>query len=322
MNPYVGNSAQLCGVERHRIEGGRGDGLEILEVTNGRGLEMMLCPGRNNDILRLRADGINLGFFSPCGYAHPAYFDNRGDNFLKNFTAGYMTTCGFENVGTPNNDGGEALGLHGSIGNTPCEQYSYEEKDDEIVVRSITSDEFLFKRKWKLKRTICVSKKEKSFSVTDRIANTSMTEQPLEVLYHQNMGYPLLDEDSVLEINSSEVVPRNEHAREDLENWMKLEKPDPAYEERCYYHFFKDSEARISLYQPKLKLRLTQTYDPKVLGYFTEWKMMGVREYVLGLECGNCTPDGRELVRKAGNLVMVKPGEEKFYTFKITIDHK
>ena len=55
------------------------------------------------------------------------------------------------------------------------------------------------------------------------------------------------------------------------------------------------------------------TFDTKELTCFTEWKMMGEKEYVLGLEPGNCTPDGRDVMRKKGMLEFLKPDEEKVH---------
>lgn len=57
-----------------------------------------------------------------------------------------------------------------------------------------------------------------------------------------NMGYPLLDEDSVITIPSAEVLPRDDHAAEDIANWMHMEKPQAGYQERCYYHKFPDGK--------------------------------------------------------------------------------
>jgi hypothetical protein len=37
--------------------------------------------------------------------------------------------------------------------------------------------------------------------------------------------------------------------------------------------------------------------------------MMGKRDYVLGLEPGNCTPDGRDVMRKNGTLKFLAPDE-------------
>ena len=60
------------------------------------------------------------------------------------------------------------------------------------------------------------------------------------------------------------------------------------------------------------------TFDKRTLDWFVEWKMMGVGEYVLGLEPANCTPDGRKVMRENGTLKFVAPGEE--YKTKITFE--
>ena len=59
------------------------------------------------------------------------------------------------------------------------------------------------------------------------------------------------------------------------------------------------------------------TYNAEELDGFVEWKMMGVRDYVLGLECGNCYPDGRNVMREKGMLKFLKPGEKKTYSVRI-----
>ena len=99
MNPYIGHPTQLSGVEEHRLVGGKGDGMRLYEVRNGKGLEMTLSPDRNGDIPRLFCNGINLSYFSPCGYVAPAYYDKTGSNWLQSFTAGFLTTCGLQAVG-------------------------------------------------------------------------------------------------------------------------------------------------------------------------------------------------------------------------------
>ena len=45
--------------------------------------------------------------------------------------------------------------------------------------------------------------------------------------------------------------------------------------------------------------------------------MMGEHEYVLGLEPGNCTPDGRDINRRDGILKFVNPGERYNTNVKI-----
>ena len=317
MNPYIGHDSQVYGIEEHRLVGGKGDGMRLLEINNGKGAELTVVLDRCADISRLRYKGVNLSYFSPCGYVAPAYYDAAGANWLKSFTAGYLTTCGLQAVGSPCTDEGEELPLHGSIANMPAEQVYWLEEEGELVVYATIRDEGIFAPKLRMSREIRVSLRSNEFSIQDTIENTGDTRQPFEILYHMNMGYPMLDEDSILEIPSAEVLPRDEHAAEDIGNWMHMMKPEAGYVERCYYHKFPDRNGKAGIYQPKLGKGLEITFDAEELDGFVEWKMMGVRDYVLGLECGNCYPDGRDVMRQTGMLKFLEPGEKKAYQVKV-----
>ena len=94
------------------------------------------------------------------------------------------------------------------------------------------------------------------------------------------------------------------------------------YQEECFYHTFADQNGTASIYQPKLGVGLEMSFDAKELDAFVEWKMMGVRDYVLGLECGNCYPNGRKDMRESGMLKFLQPGEKKEYRVKIKIIEK
>ena len=319
MNSYIGHDSQYYGIEEHKLVGGKGDGMRLLEIRNGAGIEATISLDRNADISRLSYKGINLGYFSPCGYTAPAFYESKGADWLNTFTAGFLTTCGLQAVGSPCNDQGEDLPLHGSIGNTPASEAVWYEEDNNLIVKTKTSDEHIFGRKLRLMRTYTCPIGGNYFSFTDVIENRGDKEEPFEVLYHMNMGYPLLDEDSIVKIDSSGVAPRDDHAAEDISNWMNMEKPTAGYQERCYYHTMKSSEGKAEIFQPKLNVGLSIDYDAKELDCFTEWKMMGVRDYVLGLEPGNCYPDGRDVMREKGLLKFLKPGESKKYTVKISM---
>lgn len=324
MNPYIGHSTQISGVEEHRLIGGKGDGMRLYLVNNGKGMELTVLPDRNGDISRLRCNGVNLSYMSPCGYVAPAYYNAAGSNWLSSFTAGFLTTCGLQAVGSPCVDEGEELPLHGSIANTPCERSYFEEDGEKIHLHFLTKDEVIFGRKLTLHRMINVSKLTNKFTITDEIENTGDRIEPVEILYHMNMGYPLLDEDSIVTIPAHEVLPRDDHAAEDIENWMHMEKPTKGYQERCYYHKFADGKGFAGIFQPKLDMGVEISFNAEELDGFVEWKMMGIRDYVLGLECGNCYPDGRDVMRKTGMLKFLEPGMRKNYhvTIEVKSDRK
>lgn len=99
MNSYIGHPSQLSGVEEYRLIGGKGDGMRLLQVRNGLGLEFTVSADRAADITRLSYEGVNYSYISPSGYVAPAYYDQQEFGFLKSFTCGFLTTCGLSNIG-------------------------------------------------------------------------------------------------------------------------------------------------------------------------------------------------------------------------------
>ena len=308
MNKYVGNELQIYGVEEMRLTGGKGDGMRILQVRNASGLEFCVSLDRCGDISKLLLKGTNFGYFAPCGYVSPKYYDNKGAGFLKSFTAGFFTTCGLNAVGSPCTDNGEELPLHGTISNTPCENYSHYIENDEIHIKLTVRDASLFGDKYLLEREYICPVNKNEIRLCDTIKNIGSNDIPLEILYHCNMGYPLLSENAKVSVPSREVLPRNDHAKEGIENCLVMEKPQKGYEEKCYYHKM-TGKTSVSITNPDIKKGVTISYDIKELPCFTEWKMMGEYEYVLGLEPGNCYPDGRDVMREKGMLKILKPDE-------------
>ena len=55
-NPYIGHEAQLWGVEEVRLQGGKGDGMRLLNVYNGAGLRY-IAPAGTVDL------GFSVRFF-------------------------------------------------------------------------------------------------------------------------------------------------------------------------------------------------------------------------------------------------------------------
>lgn len=308
INKYIGHPSQLFGVQETRLAGGKADGMKMLEIRNGKGLEFAVSLDRCADIPYLFYKGNSMAYIAPCGMVSPKYYDKNGTGFLKSFTAGFLTTCGLTAVGNPCIDNGEELPLHGNISNVPAEQYSYTTEDDCIKITAVIRDASLFGHKLELVREYCCGLNNNILTLTDRIKNIDCKETPYMVLYHCNFGYPLLHENAKLSISSTNVVPRDAHAAEDLDTWNKLIEPSNSFVEQCYYHTFEDTPM-ISIENPDISTKMEMTFDRSTLDRFIQWKMMGEGEYVLGLEPANCYPDGRTVMREKGILKFLKPGE-------------
>ena len=59
---YLGNPDQIRGVEECYLLEGKADGVRIMRVRNGLGLEVTVCPDRCADITRVIFKGDNMGY--------------------------------------------------------------------------------------------------------------------------------------------------------------------------------------------------------------------------------------------------------------------
>lgn len=309
MNKYIGNELQLYGVEEMRLVGGRGDGMRILNVHNANGLEFVVSLDRGGDITRLSAEGTNYGYMSANGYVSPKYYDKDG-GFCYAFTAGFFTTCGLTAVGPDCVDDGERVAQHGTLSYIPCDNVIHYIEDDAIHIKLTLHDAGLFTYKLVLEREYICPLYENVVYLKDRVKNVGSKTTPLEILYHCNMGYPLLSENAKVTIPSEEITPSNEHSKKGVGECFVMEKPQGDYEEMVYFHKVSGKPC-ISIENPDIGKGLNIKFDTKELKYFTQWKMMGEVDYVLGLEPGNCLPKSRAQMREEGKLEFISPGEER-----------
>ena len=316
---YVGNTDQLMRVKRMRMQDGKADGVQMLDVCNRSGLHFDVNLSRGMDIPYLDFNGENIGFISPCGVVAPTYFDDKGLGFLKSFTAGFMTTCGLKLAGAPCEYEGAAYGLHGNVSHTPAEEVSYRivEADVPYVkIEGTVRDSVIFGDKLALHRELRCYYKERRIEIADRVVNEGYTRARHMILYHCNIGYPMLTPKSEVFIPSAEVKPRSEHAREGLADWMKPEQSTPGYEEMCYYHKLRaaaDHRAHVAVFNPELDFGIEIEIDPSTLDHFVQWKMMGARDYCMGLEPGNATIDGIADAVQNGSMKYLEPQQSVEY---------
>lgn len=323
---YVGDLTQIFGVKEYTLTGGKSQGVRAVDVKNGTGLEFTVLPDRCMDIAWLSYKGINFSYISKTGIVSPQYYNEAGFNFLRSFYAGFLTTCGLRNVGTPCVENGESFGLHGRISNTPAENvYSgIEWCDDKPVVRirGRMREARVFGENMILEREIVCRCGENKFTIEDRVENYGFVEEPLMILYHFNLGYPLLQESAVLFAPTWEVRPRDEEAQKGIENYTRFQKPTPGYNEQVFYHDLRcddNGNTCVALINDKLELGVAIRFNKNELFNFTQWKMMGEGEYVLGLEPCNCYVCGREESKKKGTIEYLKPGEIRKFKIEVEI---
>jgi len=119
-----------------------------------------------------------------------------------------------------------------------------------------------------------------------------------------------------------EVIPRDDVAAPGLEDHTRFQSPTPGYAEQVFFHQMRaesDGFVKVALVNESLKLGLQLRYRQRELTEFTQWKQMGWGIYTLGIEPGNCRPEGRVVARERDALVELAPGEEVNYQVELSV---
>jgi len=319
---------QLGGVRMVTLADGPERGVRAADVRSGEGFYCTVLLDRGMDLGPAEYRGIPLAWVSPTGPVAPSFYEPQGIGWLRTFHGGLLTTCGLTQAGEPDVDSGEELGLHGRVSSIPARQVNYggHWQGDEYIfwIEGQVREVSVFGHDLRLTRRISARLGEPRLTIEDRVENVGYTPAPHMMLYHCNMGFPLLGPDSRLEVAATEVEPRDEAAALGLAQHASFEEPTPDYAEQCFFHHLIADQAgfvTVRLVNPSLRLALQLRYRQRELPDFVQWKQVGQGTYVLGLEPGNCRAEGRVAARERGALVELAPGESRDYFLEMTILH-
>lgn len=315
MNEYVGHDDQVMSVYRGTFTEGKARGVRFVYVNNGSGLEATVLLDRCLDIYQVRFDGRNCGFINPCGVVHPSYYSHSDEGWIDTFTAGFLTTCGLTYTGLGVEDDGLRTTLHGVIGNMPVAWSSIVRESIGGVPQVKISGEVhenLDGRNMCLRRELTICHRKNEIALRDVVVNRAFEPAPHMIVYHCNLGYPLLSEKAEIVLQSRGVRGRTTWAQQNLKTWNKILPPQENFEEMCFYHDVAKDErgfARAGLKNSAEGIGLEVEYDTHTLDQFVQWNMFKRGEYVLGIEPCNATIDGRADARNNGTLKYLDPGE-------------
>ncbi len=312
----TGSPRQLAGIDDLVETQGPARGARRLILTSGAGLTVHVHPDRALDLGAATYRGVPLAWHSPTGFPAPGLTVDSGTEWLRSFGGGLLATCGLDAFGPPSTEAGVDYPMHGRVGGIPATVTRAETTDEEIVVEGEVRQTTVFGENLVLRRRITIPLGTARVVVEDRITNEAAAPAGTMVLYHANIGWPLLDEAAVLTVPSKSVTPRDAAAETGLADWWSISEPVAGYAEQVFKHDFSGcGEAEVAVDNPHLDLRLAIRFDSATLPALHQWKMMGEGHYVLGLEPTNVDWSlGRAAAREAGVLPVLEPGE--------SVDHR
>lgn len=324
----VGRLEQLGGVEPCVLRGGQAEGVQALRVRNGV-LEFTVLADRCLDIPHLAYRGLPLCWLSRNGIVGPQFYRPEGDGFLRSFSGGLLTTCGLRNFGPPCGVDGEHFPMHGRVGNLPASDVAWGttwEGDECILwVEGRVRECRIFGEDLTLHRRIETRLGGTSLRILTTVRNEGWRAEGHMILFHMNMGFPLLDAGARLLVDALDVQPRDERARQGLAVYDRFEPPQPGFLEQVFVLDLRPDDAgctAVTLVNERIDggLGLGLRFRKGELPWLMEWRQLGQGTYVLGLEPANCpTIEGRAAAAQRGTLPMLGPGEERRYEIDVDV---
>lgn len=318
----VGSMQQVASVRPVTFEEGRAGKMKAYDVKNGS-LRFLVLADKCLDIGECSYKGINLSFLAKSGLLGRMDYDTHGEEGAKSLMGGLLFTCGLDNTCLPCTADENHHPMHGRIRSTPAEHLSadadWEDGCYKIRISGKMREAALFGNNMTLKRTIETVYGEKRIKITDVIENVSYQMQPMMILYHFNIGYPLLDSSARVYLPAGKITPRDKAAEKSRDLWDTMEAPMENEEERVYIHELAsdgDGNTCACLVNEALELGVQISFNKKYLPKFVQWKSLGAGDYVMGLEPTNSGVYGRAAEE---HVHQIAPFEKEVIEIEVTI---
>jgi hypothetical protein len=294
--------------------------VHVVELDNGH-MCIDVLPTRGMGIWRVRRGEKVLGWQSPVrGPVHPAFvplFDPSGLGWLEGFDE-LMCRCGLESNGAPDFDttGKLLYPLHGRIANLPAHrvELDVDEADGGISLRGIVDETRFHFQSLRLTTTLTTTFGSNEFTWTDEVENIGGRDATMQMLYHFNIGEPVLQPGTTITAPIATAAPWTQvAAREGIENWNIMPPPRPGSAEQGYLlDLLADDfgETRVLVSGLVDDEAISLRFSKRALPCFTVWRNTPAEAdgYVLGIEPATNFPNPHSFERRSGRVVTLKSG--------------
>lgn len=324
-------------VRMQRMRGGLSEAVDVVWLDNGCS-KLAILPTRGMSIWKAEVAGLPLEWKSPVQRpVNPAFVDlNRrgGIGWLDGFNE-LLCRCGLGWNGAPGTDmikdadgnvvSEQFLPLHGKVANLPAHEVSVEVSDDgRITVTGIVDEASVFGGHLRLTSRLTTWIDSNSFEIKDTVQNLASSEAEVEMLYHCNVGRPVLEGGSKVHIAATEVAPRDARAVEGIDDWETYCEPEVGYAEQVYFSKpIADADGRslAVLHNAVANKAVSLRFDVDTLPYLAVWKNTQAEAdgYCTGLEPATGFPNLRSVEREHGRVLSLESEESVTFQFAISV---
>ena len=311
-----------------RFKSGRSDGLYCLTIDTGA-ITTTILPDRGMGIWKCWCGDLEFGWQSPVqGPVHPSLVpvhDASGIGWLEGFDELFVR-CGLYSNGAPefSQNGCVRFPLHGRIANLPAHrlEIQVDVENGILDVIGIVSEARFLVYSLELQTRYRFRAGNPVVEVIDTVTNRSTQAGSMQMLYHINVGQPIVQSGSKIHTAFRKLTPRDMRATTGIENWNQCDGPVSGYAEQVYYIVPLTDEQQWTeamLASPDGSYGFAVHCDMRSLPYLNVWKNTAAVEdgYVVGLEPATGYPNTRSVEERGGRVISLQGGESKSFRLKL-----
>lgn len=325
MMKYMGSLQQAAYIRPLTYAEGRATGLKAWEVKNGP-MSYKLMADKCLDMSELSYKGVNFSFMAKPGLQGRNAFDTAGAEAQRSIMGGMFFTCGVESICAPCTIDGVDYPMHGRMRTTPGEHLSadafWEEDGYHLRASGEMRESALFGENMVLRRSVETIYGQKTITVTDVFQNEGYRDEPLMLLYHINLGWPLLDEHLRLYLPTRKVTPRDAEAAGHEGEYDRMPAPRDNEPEYVFIHDLitdANGDTTAIAVNEALGLGLQIGWNVKNLPCFMQWQSTASGDYVIGLEPSNSMVYGRPWHEERGSVHKLAPFAREVNVLTLTV---
>lgn len=339
----VGDPQQIFGIRLLTYSDGPERGVRVLEFNTGGGLTFEVLVDRCMDIGTVHYRGVSIGWQSATGFRSPWLHEVSAENgmgFLRSFS-GFMNTCGLDHVLAPATESVPRYGrplptqhnLHGRISYTPGRLVGYGTRwegdrcflwaEGEMRQTAVAGENL------QLTRRLEAEVGSNSVTISDHVINRGFEIAPHMMLYHINLGWPLLDDGTEFPapVSTSSLVGGGAIADQNACRFQQG--TQNSFPERVFHHGIipdDDGSVSVSLINRNYSwgngshgLIFELAYDHAALPNLLQWQRFEEGCYVVGIEPCTVRPGTRSEQEGRGDVRWLNHGQTCCYNLKLSV---
>jgi hypothetical protein len=326
----LGDLSQVASARHVRLVDGPEDGVRAVDVRVAGGVHALVVTDRGMDVGPAWFGGYPLNWQSPTGIVHPSYFQDH--QWLRNFHGGLLVTAGLQNVGPPSGADDNYQGLHGRVSNLPASNVTAIADEDEagiyVDVAGQVRETSVYGADLQLTRRLRFRVGHPTIEINDVVSNVGYEPAPLMILYHFNVGHPVVDDGSRLYGPERVTIGFDEQARDAVQVHDHFGPPVHGAPAQVFEHRLEGPGADWATFgvineafQPTGGMRVSITYRPSQLPRMWQWRMLAPGMYLVGIEPANCGIRGRDVELASGTVDVVAPGDTRRFDLVVEAAH-